>query len=59
MWLRREVMSFTVRLKKVLASSMFFLWAETVMYRSCTTLLVESVTLSSSMALYSARPPSK
>ena len=45
--------------KKVLASSTFFLWVDTVMYRSCTTLLDESVTLSVSMALYSARYPSR
>ena len=45
--------------KKVRASSGVFLWADTVTYRSCTMLLEESVTLSSSMALYSERPPSR
>ena len=41
--------------KKVRASSMLLRWTDRVTYRSWTTLLEVSVTLSISMALYSAR----
>ena len=37
-WFRRETASPIVRSKKVRASSMFFLCADSVMYLSCTTL---------------------